>query len=115
MVRVRISWPLAGLVALVQAGCRDAVAPQDQANDRIAIVNNAAALAARVTYRDDNVEITGSGVGYPATGTSDPTLSFQAPAGIAAFKLMLKAEVAPPSIDGQMLQATSVEIGRAHV
>jgi outer membrane protein assembly factor BamB len=110
--------PFAGMVALVHAGCGDAVAPPaDQSNDRVAIVNDAAALAARVTVyaTDVPVPVVSGGVGYPtptpAPAASGPSLSVQSPAGAAgAFKLMLRAEVAPPSIDGQVLQATSVAI-----
>ncbi len=114
MTRTRMLLPFAGMLALVHAGCGDAMAPPaDQSNDRIAIVNDAAALAARVTYyaTDVPVPIVSSGVGYPTLAASGPSLSVQSPAGVAgAFKLMLRAEVAPPSIDGQVLQATSVAI-----
>lgn len=112
MGRIRIFLPLAGVLALVHTGCRDTMAPQDESNDRIAIVNNAAALAARVTYYDQDVQIAGDGVGYPAFAAGDPATGVQAvpPPRTAAFKLMLKAEVVPPSVDGQMLQATSVTI-----
>jgi outer membrane protein assembly factor BamB len=103
--------PFAGMLALVQAGCGDAIAPPaDQSNDRIAIVNDPAALATRVTYYETDVPIVASGVGYPTLATSGPSLSVQSPAGVAAFRLTLRAEVAPPSIDGQVLQATSVAI-----
>jgi outer membrane protein assembly factor BamB len=110
MTRARMLLPFAGMVALVHAGCADSTAPPDQSNDRVAIVNDVATLAARMTYYDDDVPIIGSGVGYPALATSGPSLSVQSPAGVAAFRLTLRAQVAPPSIDGQVLQATSVAI-----
>jgi hypothetical protein len=98
-----------GGLAIVPAGCSDVTAPGDQSNERIAIVNDEAALTSRVTYYDDEVPITSAGVGYPSLHVVGAPGSL-APAAPAAFRLRLKAEVAPPSIDGQVLQATSVAI-----
>ncbi len=97
-------------VALIHAGCGDATAPPaDQSNDRIGITNDEAALASRVTYHDDDITITGSGVGYPLSSASGPVMSIQA-VNTSSLKLKLKAEVSPPTIDGKLLQATSVSI-----
>ena len=111
--------PLIGLVVLLQSSCADGAAPEpgpgNQANDRISITNDAATLATRVTYYDEDVPIDGSGVGYPAPSSSALSLSVQAAPGVQAAPptqrtLRLRAEVAPPSIGGQVLQATSVAI-----
>src|SRR6266436_270599 len=104
---------LIGIVALVHLSCSDASGPGDQANGRISITNNAGMLASRVTYMNDSIPIDSVGVGYP----SAPAPSASASVGRSStasqaggFSLSLKAEVAPPSIGGQMLQATSVSI-----
>ncbi|HTI05734.1 MAG TPA: hypothetical protein VL549_10475 [Gemmatimonadales bacterium] len=100
------------VVALVHLSCSDAAGPGDQSNGRISITNDAGVLAARVTYRNDSIPIDSIGVGYP----SAPRPLASAPvhrssvASQGSFNLSLKAEVTPPSIGGQMLQATSVAI-----
>ena len=104
--------PIAGAVVLLHLSCVDATGPGNQSNDRISIVNDAGTLSARVTYFNDSIPIDTTGVGYPSPS---------APAGVAAlgrssaasqvvFNLHLKAEVAPPTVSGQVLQATSVSI-----
>jgi hypothetical protein len=107
----RLALPLLGLVALIDLSCSDASGPGNQANDRIFITNNASALASRVTYLNDAIPIDSIGVGYPS---SAPRLSASvnpsAASSQASNNLNLKAEVAPPSIGGQTLQATSVSI-----
>jgi hypothetical protein len=84
--------------------------PPDQANDRISIVNNDASLASRVTYFDDTVQVDSAGVGYPSAPAPISGMARSAAASQVVFNLKLKAEVAPPSIGGQVLQATSVAI-----
>src|SRR5258706_3895386 len=99
------------VVALVHLSCSDASGPGNQANDRITIPNNAGVLASRVTYRNDSIPIDSAGVGYPSAplaSASDGRSITASQAG--GYSLSLKAEVAPPSIGGQMLQATSVSI-----
>src|SRR6267154_131101 len=101
------------VVALVHLSCSDASGPGNQANDRITITNNAGVLASRVTYRNDSIPIDSVGVGYPSAPA--PLASASVGRSITAsqaggYSLSLKAEVAPPSIGGQMLQATSVSI-----
>lgn len=104
--------PLTGMIALLHLSCSDSVGPGDQANDRISITNNASTLAARVTYYDDSIPIDSVGVGYPSAPGPRPSaaISRSSAARQASFNLNLKAEVAPPSIGGQTLQATSVSI-----
>jgi hypothetical protein len=97
-------------LVLLQTSClKDGMGPGDQANDRVSIVNNASELWAQVTYYPDSlVPIEGSGVGYPSLA---PSMSRAGSSQAAApFKLKLVAEVAPPSVSGQVLQATSVSI-----
>jgi len=74
--------------------------------------NNAIVLAQRVTYRNDSIPIDSLGVGYPSAPApfGSAPVSRSSAASQAAFSLSLRAEVAPPSIAGQMLQATSVSI-----
>lgn len=101
---------LAGILLL--AACADSTGPPDQANDRIAIVNNPATLAARVTYFDDTIAIDSTSVGYPSPApvSAAAGISLAPRAAQAPFVLRLRAEVAPPVVGGQTLQATSVAI-----
>ena len=100
------------VAALVDWSCSDASGPGNQANGRISITNDAGVLASRVTYRNDAIPIDSVGVGYPSApvpfGSAGVSRSSAASQGSPS--LSLKAEVAPPSIAGQMLQATSVTI-----
>lgn len=99
-------------LVLLQSSCLDGTGPGNQANDRISIVNDAWKLAGRVTYYDSLIVIDGSGVGYPSPALA-PSMSRHAgssQAALAVMTLHLVAEVAPPSIGGQALQATSVTI-----
>jgi len=107
----RLATALTGLVALVHLSCSDASGPGDQANSRISITNNASTLASRVTYLDTSIPIDSAHVGYPTAPVpfASATVS-RSSAASQAFNLQLKAEVAPPSIGGQVLQATSVSI-----
>jgi hypothetical protein len=101
----------AGILVLVYASCVDALGPGNQANDRISIVNDQSALAANVTYFRTPVVVDDTGVGYPSAPAPAPSVSvMRGPASPAAFSLTLVAEVAPPVISGQTLQATSVSI-----
>src|SRR5882762_9968368 len=101
------------VVALVDLSCSDSSGPGDQANGRISITNDAGVLASRVTYMNDSIPIDTAGIGYPSApaplaSASVGRSSTASQAG--GFSLSLKAEVAPPSLGGQMLQATSVSI-----
>ena len=102
---------LAAVAALLSLSCSDASGPGDQANSRIAITNNASVLAARVTYFNDTIPLDSVGVGYPSAPWLSAGVS-RSPAASqgSGINLSLKAEVTPPSIGGQMLQATSVAI-----
>ena len=107
----RLATALTGLVALVHLSCSDASGPGDQANNRISITNNASTLLSRVTYLDTAVPIDSAHVGYPTAPVPFASAAVsRSSAASQAFNLQLKAEVAPPSIGGQVLQATSVSI-----
>lgn len=95
---------------MILVACSDPSGPGDQANDRISITNDAATLAARVTYLDDAIPIDSVGVGYPSAPLGAAAVGRSAGASQATFNLSLKAEIAPPQIGGQTLQATSVTI-----
>lgn len=107
----KLAITLTVLVALGHLSCSDASGPGNQANDRISIINNTGALASRVTYFNDSIPLDTVGVGYsaPAPLGSAP-INRSSAASQGSFNLSLKAEVTPPSIGGQMLQATSVAI-----
>ncbi|MFN2570511.1 MAG: hypothetical protein ABR537_02695 [Gemmatimonadales bacterium] len=107
----KLAITLTALVALGHLSCSDASGPGNQGNDRISITNNAGVLAARVTYRNDSIPLDTIGVGYsaPAPLGSAP-INRSSVASQASINMSLKAEVTPPSIGGQMLQATSVAI-----
>jgi hypothetical protein len=97
---------------LILVACSDPSGLGDQSNDRITITNDASVLAARVTYRDDSVPLDSVGIGYPSAPApaASPAIGRSAPASQAGWVLKLKAEVSPPTVGGQILQATSVSI-----
>jgi len=95
---------------LVLVACTDSTGPANQSNDRITITNDAGTLAARVTYFNDSIPLDSVGVGYPSGPLLAPAVGRSAGASQATFNLSLKAEVAPPSVGNQTLQATSVTI-----
>ena len=112
MRNTKLALPLVAIVALLHTSCGDATGPGNQTNGRITITNDVATLAARVTYYDSAIAIDSVGVGYSSAAVfpSGPVASRTANLSAASFQLKLKAEVAPPSIVGQVLQATSVSI-----
>jgi hypothetical protein len=96
-----------------QSSCGDGTSPRDQSNGRVSIVNNPVALAAHVTYYDQDIPIETSGVGYSALLAPSRNLTPGSVSRLTApptIKLKLVAEVDPPSIGGQALQATAVAI-----
>src|SRR5204863_1044996 len=93
--------------------CSDASGPGDQANGRIFITNNAGVLAPRRTSMNDSSPVDTARIGYPSAAAPLASASVgrtSAASQAGGFNLSLKAEVAPPSFGGQMLQATSVSI-----
>ena len=100
-----------GLLTLLLLSCVDSTGPGNQGNGHISIVNDAGTLASRVTYLDASIPIDSVGVGYPSAPVPSGSPSIgRAATATQLFTLKLKAEVAPPSISGQTLQATSVSI-----
>src|SRR5258708_3917975 len=108
--------PAASVLAFLLFACVDGTGPSgpgNQANGRITIVNDAATLAAQVTYFDDSIPIDATGVGYPSAPARSlgPSAGRVSPAaGGGSLTLKLKTEVASPTVGGQVLQATSVSI-----
>lgn len=83
----------------------DIPALPDEANDRISITNNLTTLGARVTYADEAVVIDSSSA-LPSK------LQLPSAARIAnnSFSLRLVAQILPPTVDGEVVQATSVSL-----
>ena len=92
-------------LTFVQLSCGETVAPVDepgnQSNDRISITNDEMQLNGRVRYLDAAVPI------IPAAAPA-MAASGRATSPPRAFSLRLRAEVLPPAIDGQVLQATAI-------
>jgi hypothetical protein len=109
MRKLELSLPV--IIALLHLSCSDASGPGDQADGRITITNNIGVLASRVTYLDDSIPLDSVSVGYPSAPAPLASAAIgRSSVASQAFLLKLKAEVAPPSIGGQVLQATSVSI-----
>ncbi len=90
------------VIVMALVGCSDnttssdiETGPGDFENERLSISNNEDELGTRVTYTDEEVPVEG---GSPKS------------AAAAAFSLRLIAEVSPPEHEGQVLQATSVDM-----
>lgn len=86
------------LLGIFLVGCETSNDPvnqsvPDQTNGRITVINDEARLAARMTLKSETVPV-------------DSTL--RKTSAIAAFGLTYVAEIAPPTVNGQQLQATSV-------
>ena len=103
---------------LIAAGCGgDSVQsnPPNESNARASIVNDEAVLAARVTDYTDTfgnsavdvpVDDAPSYTGYAPVRTFAPP----SPSAPATVSLALLAEATPPSINGRLLQATSIAV-----
>ena len=100
------------IAVAVLAACTDSTGPTDQRNDRITITNNTGVLASRVTYFDDTVALDTANIGYPSAPAplASAAIGHSSQASQAGWVLKLKAEVAPPTVGGQVLQATAVSI-----
>lgn len=98
-----------GALILVVVSCDNGdgiVTLPDQENDRVQITNSEGLLQARVTYPGTAVTIDPPPQGsFPANVLLGPERA--KPGG---FSLSLEAEVAPPLVDGQIVQATSVSL-----
>ena len=94
-----------GAVALLYSSCKKddggvqpPAGPGNQSNDRISITNDEAQLSSRVTYYNQNIPLDSLGIGFPKSTKS------------TAFSLTLVAEVRPPVICTDTLQATCITI-----
>src|SRR5205085_3227801 len=101
------------VIIAAQVSCRDGTGPGNQSNGRVSIVNDPITLSLHVTYLDQDIPIETSGIGYSPSLVPSRNLT---PVGVSrltappSIKLKLVAEVDPPSIGGQVLQATAVAI-----
>jgi len=77
----------------------------DEANSRVLITNDLNVLNTRVTYTNDDIPIEGAS-GLP------PALMLPSAAKInnAPFSLTQVAEIQPPMVEGELVQATSVSL-----
>ena len=95
------------VVVLVSACNENTEVPvfPDEANSRVSITNDLNALNARVTYTNDDITIEGAS-GLP------PALMLPSAAKInnAPFSLTQVAEIQPPMVEGELVQATSVSL-----
>ena len=107
----RIGWISIAVatLALLTASCGgDPTGPQDppdESNDRIDITNDEGTLGERVTDDGSDVPIVPGGgsanLGYPSASVV---------AASAALTLSLVSQIEPPTVAGQVVQATSVAI-----
>lgn len=87
--------------------------PPDYSDAHVSITSDPAAFASRVTYYSDVVQVDQVGVGYSRAAAARGWPGGSQLARLAP-SLELTAEIAPPSIGGQRLQATSVAV-RGHL
>jgi len=76
----------------------------DEANDRVSITNNLDVLNTRVSYSNENVVIENNS---PAALRRPSIMN---PASAVSIRLI--TQVKPPTVDGQVVQATSVSLAR---
>ena len=117
--------PAATIVALT--GCYEQIlVPGDEANDRVEVTNDEWVLGQRVTYPDASVPIDEAALTAfrtaPASSTGswsivasrpahrDGTMAMSTGPALApsSITLTLEAEVDPPTVSGEVVQATSV-------
>jgi hypothetical protein len=90
------------LVAFILSGCQregPLEAPSaipDQTNGRITVINDEAKLAARLTITDEPIGVEALQLGKVE--------------GLQAFSLRQIAEITPPTVNGEVVQATSVTL-----
>ncbi len=121
-------FPRVKLAAMIAAACGLTACnndnPGDMANERLAITNNLITLDQRVSYTEQLLEIDTAGAGLPrpaaarvANSKTNGTIQFlSAPlkagnlAKNASLPLRLVAEVEPPVVEGEVVQATAVSM-----
>ena len=103
----RLSVILATVVSL--SACNEATTEvpvfPDEANSRVSITNDLNVLNDRVTYTNDDITIEGA-------ADLPPALMLPSAANInnAPFSLTQVAEIQPPMVEGELVQATSVSL-----
>lgn len=110
---------MAGLVS----ACERVDVPGDQANERLAITNNQAALDGRVNYVEEDVFIDASARVQPLPRAA--LLANNYGNGVVRLKvanvyaknkknirLKLKAYLIPPQVEGELVQATAVTVSK---
>ena len=107
----RSKLPISGILTacLVITACDNADVPvlPDEANDRVSITNNLDALNARMSYTSQNITVDNP---TPATLKLPSTARLPSAARKAPIYFKLVAQVQPPTVDGQLVQATSVSL-----
>ena len=111
-------------LAAVLSACEGVDVPGDQANERLSITNNQAALDARVTYVDEDVSIDAGSSVLPkpkaaliANNNGNGVMKVKLATGLAkdskkGVKLRLKAYLTPPEVEGELVQATAVTVSK---
>ncbi len=119
-----VRWLAPGLAAMVMlAACEAVDVPGDQANERLAITNNQAALDTRVNYVDEEVSIDAGANVLPrpsaalrANNNSAGVINVKIARPAAKHKntisLKLKAYLIPPTVQGDLVQATAVTVSK---
>jgi hypothetical protein len=95
--------PLALAIALVVSACFDQISVSDVETDgRITITNDEELLSARFSYLEQDIPIDPANVGLFGGAAASAALV------PSAVDLTLVAELDPPTVDGQIVQATSI-------
>ena len=103
--RKKYLFPVLIIAAVVHFSCGGseiALGPGNQANDHISITNDESAIGWRQIDTDVDVPVDDTGVGYASA------MGAARPAAAPSFSLKLTTEVLPPTLDGKVLQATSI-------
>ncbi len=101
--QVRIPILLVAATVLFSCGGSEiALVPGNQSNDHISITNDEDAIGGRQIDTDVDVPVVDNGVGYASV------MGAARPAAAPTFSLTLTAEVLPPALGGNVLQATSI-------
>src|SRR3989449_11502480 len=114
MKGTRSALTVASVLAFLSFACVDATGPAgpgNQANGRVSIVNDAGTPGTQATYFNDSIPVDATGVGYPSAPAPGMSASLVSLAGSGGpLYVKLKAAVAPPSVGGRAVQATSVSV-----
>ena len=96
------------LGVLTLTSCFDQVlVPDVETDGRLTVMNDEAALGERLTYLEVDVPIDPPS-GAPVGGAASPTPGAVTAPTRSSVKLTLVAELEPPTVDGEVVQATSI-------